>query len=207
MALKLSFDVTTKRLVSYNGSAAALPPFGQCKTDVELRFVKPTSNSIPGLPAYEPIDLSAYLGPRLGIWTGSEFADDADADVLALTAHDAFTLNEDDADDPYYEGTLDTNTEEVAALDGKTVTAYLAVNLVRSADLGLETVFDQTGNANVTVYSATDEASGTLPIPALPDRRVITLPVYFRSEDGLREYVVTENGDQTGLLFTRFTPP
>lgn len=208
MALKLSLDINSGQFVAHQGSVAALPPLRQGKLDVELRLVVPNPDAVPGLATFTAADLTGYLGVRMGIWSDSTGTlDDSSDYLLALTPHDAFTYNTDDVDDPYFTGTLDLYTQELADEMGseKVLMAYFAIGLVR-ADLTIEPVFDHRGAPSCTVYSATDDASGTLPTAALPGYRPIILPVYFQSADGERHYVLTENETEDGLIFTQYTP-
>lgn len=207
MALKLSFDVTTGNLVTWQGSSAALPPFGQCSSTIELRFVRPATSSLPGATTYEAITLTDYLGPRIGIWSSSTFtSSDSDTYVLALAVHTDFTLNEDDADDPYYTGTFNTDTEEIAALGSdKTTAAYFACGLVRTADLAIERVYDHKGATNCTVYSATDDGSGTLPASAAGATRLVPLPLSVEDVATGEVYELTRTAE--GVLTWVWTNP
>jgi hypothetical protein len=195
MALKLTFDVTTGRIVAYNGSSAGLPPLRQGLHELELRFVQPTANSIPGVPAYEPIDLDDYNGPRLGVWSNTTFTEaDSTDHLLALSTE--FTLNTDDADDPYYTATLDLNTSEVAALSGKTSAAYCAVSLVRTSDLAIIPVFDHQGVTNCTLYSATDDGFAALASSASANKP-INLPLTVKDESSGEIYELTRTSAGT----------
>ena len=207
---KLAIDVTSGVLVDYQGSPSALEPFRQGRETVQVRLVQPTTVSAFVNASYEPADISAYLGLRLGIWSNSTGTlDDSATYVLALTPHDQFTYNTADADDPYFTGTLDTYTSELAAFLGseKSKDAYFAVGLV-NADLTINPIYDHRGTVNCTCLSATDDASGTLPTSAVPGTRFITLPVFFtKTVAGVTQrYVLDENADRSAVLITPYTP-
>lgn len=211
--LKLTFDVTTGNLVPWQGSASTLPDFRQGRTPVQIRFVTPNPDAIVGsintsFSQYEVADLTGYLGVRMGIWSNSTGTlDDSSAFLIALIPHTDFTYDTSDLADPFFSGTFNTYTTEMANAIGlnKSLSAYFAVGFV-NADLTLQPVYDQRGSANCTVYSATDDASGALPTSAIPGYRAITLPVYFKSADGLRTYVLDENAGHDGMVFSQFSP-
>jgi hypothetical protein len=203
MAIKLSFDISGKTIVAYNGSSAALPPLRQGIETLELRFVQPSSDSITGLPAYEPADLADYNGPRFGVWSNSTFTE-ADSTSLLLGLCATFTLDETDPDDPFYTGTIDLNTSEVAELSGKTSSAYCAVSLVRTSDLALIPIFDHRGSANCTLYSASDDGFAAIASSATSNRP-IPLPVTFVDEDSGEVYELTRTS--AGVIEFVWTNP
>lgn len=160
--LILAFDVVNRRLVrNYQGSANALE-FGQTTYSTRIYLVQPSAVFIPGFPAYEAFDSTAYGGLRVGLWSDSTGTmADSDAYVLALTPDTGWTYNSAAPLYPYYEGELNFYTEQVAAFLGakKTGSAFFAVSLM--AGTTLYTVFDHVGGAeNAKIYSATDEGGG-----------------------------------------------
>lgn len=164
--LKLSFDVTSGALVVWEGSSAALPALRQGTVDVELRFVTPNSTFVPGgdfagAEQYSTVDLTAYSGVRIGLWTNSTFTDADSASLLLALATD-LTLNDDDDDDHYFTGRLNLSTTEIAALTGKVKACYLAISLV-NPDLSFTTIYDHKNTTNATLYSATDDGFAAMP--------------------------------------------
>lgn len=217
--LRLSIDITTGNLVAWQGSSALVPEFRQSEQDVELRFVQPVTGALYQSGQYEPADVTAYLGPRLGLWkkcTGT--LEDSGANLLALTPHDEFTyITSSDQDGglyaatpdayPYFAGTFNTWTDEIAAWIGKgrSAAAYFAIGLVR-ANTAIEPLFDQRGATNCTVFAAADDGTGVAPVSvtALPGRQTFTLPVAFQTADGSKVWELSQDpANEDNLLFTR----
>ncbi len=206
--LVLAFDVVNQALVPYQGSPSALPQFRQGVYDLTIYLVQPVTDVVPGLNEYEAFDSTGYDSIRVGIWKDSTGTlDDSSEYVLALAPSESWTYDDSNPDYPVFTGQLNCNTAEMAAFIGADThkAAYFAVNLVAGAVL--HPVFDhRLGATNCTVNSATDDASGVLPVAVTDGRRLLQLPVYLRSEDGAREYVITENETQDGIVFSQYTP-
>jgi hypothetical protein len=182
--LKLSFDVVNQTLVSWQGSTTRLE-FGQTAYACQIRLVEPATTFSPNSPAYTAFDDTDYDGIRLGIWSDSTGTlSDSATYVLALTPHTGFTKNIADSEDPFWEGTLNCYTQQVAdfvqaASGNKTRAAYLACNLVSGSTL--TRVFDhRAGATNCTLNSATDDGSGDLPVDMTTAIPTVTLPWHFR---------------------------
>ena len=207
----MTFDVVNKCLVPWLGSVPSLPDFRQGVETVELRLVKPNPQSIsgssnPAYTQYTPADLSAYLGPMLGIWSKSTGAlNDSSQYLLAITPTTGWTYNQSNADDPYFTGTFDTYTTELAAAIGKgrEIQAFFAAALVRT-DTSIEPVFDHEGEPNCTVRSLTPDNSGVLPVSAIPGFRAIDLPIYWRKNG---QIYVTDLDEATNQLVTSLYTP
>lgn len=205
--LKLTFDVTTGNLVPWQGSAATLPDFRQGVIPAQIYFVEPNPEAIFGsvntsFAQYIAADLSAYSGVRIGLWNASTFANnDSEEAILALATD--FTLNEDDADAPFFEGNFNLQTDEIGELEGKTASAYFTVVLVRG-DLTLHPIYDQRGGANCTIFSATDDGFAAMPA-ASAQLSPIALPVRFIDEATGEKYELTRTG--VGILSFVHTNP
>lgn len=191
--LILAFDVVNRTLIASNGSTTDLTSMrrGLYATRIYLRQSGSDFNAINGAN-YTAFTITGFDGIRAGVWPTSA---GTDANLLTLTDQTGWTYNTDDADNPYWSGTLNFATTQIATWIGTDATkgAYFAVNLVKGADL--YPVYDQTGATNITILQATDpgSGSGTDMTGVLPK-----LQCPFQVVKGGLVYVVDING--SGLL-------
>lgn len=175
--LILAFDVINQAYVGgYASSALSLPSFRQGQYVARIYLVQPVAESIPGQQEYEAYDSTGY-SLRVGIWSSSTGTlGDEDALALALTDQTGWTYNTSVAGFPYYTGTFNTYTSEMASLIGSSnsASAYFAVNLTAGGILF--PVYDHRGANNVTVLSATDGGGGA-PVDMTSSTPRITLPL------------------------------
>ena len=148
-----------KALVSSNGSQTALDKLkkGVYRTRIYPR--QPSSNSTSINSSTVAFDASTYDGIRIGIWSASP---GTDANLLTLTDQTGWTYNVDDADNPYFEGDLITNTDQITTwLAGATCDdAFLSIALVRGADITPIYDFAVCGTENIEIQNQTDPGSG-----------------------------------------------
>lgn len=206
--LILAFDVVNQVLVSYRGSATSLPQFRQGSYRTKIYLVQPDADSPPGTIQYEIADVvGVYDGLRVGFWKASTGTiGDEDTNVLALTDQLGWSYNTtDDPSYPYFEGVINTHTQEMADWIGSesSKTAFFAVNLVIGSTL--YPVLDQYGGSkNATINAATD-AGGGVPVSMTGGVPIVKLPVQFLDEATGELYALTRTS--AGVLsFTWINP-
>lgn len=152
--LILTVNVATGQLLALFGGRQELDlRAGIYATCIYLRDNDTSANS-GRTKAFDP---SGYDGIRVGIWPTSAGADGAE---LCLTDQTQWTYNTDDAENPYFAGTLNLTTPAILQFLGNELFAgaYFCIKLVSGADL--IDVFDQTGEPNITLRACTDPGSG-----------------------------------------------
>ena len=187
--LTLAFDLQAKSLVAFQGSAAALPPFRQSRYRCHVYLVE--RDLAAAGRTYDTIDYSQWDSIRLGLWSASTgYSGDSDTFLLALTDTLGWALETDADGYEYFAGDFNVNTTQVADfLAGqRTRAAFFAVNLVAGNELS--EVFDHRGNHNATLYSATDEFSGTA-IDVTQPVNQIRLPLQILDPDSGELYALT----------------
>lgn len=199
--LILAFDVVNQAYVGgYNGSAAVLPAFRQGQYQTKIYLVQPVSNALPGSNSYEAFDATGYDGLRVGIWSASTGTlGDEDANVLALTDQLGWAYVTSDPDNPYFAGTFNTLTQQVADWIGTATSkaAFFAANLTNGT--ALSPVLDQKGGVNVTLYAGTDGGGG-VPIDMTQLVPLVGLPLQFKNPATGHIFAIVESASSPPTL-------
>jgi hypothetical protein len=201
--LLLAFDVVNRKLVSYRGSPATLPPFSQSPYIAKLYFVQESTalGAIPG--SYEIWEQSPTVLPRMGIWSDSTGTlDDSDDLKLAFASEYDWTWN---ADEQCFDGIFNCRTTELAEEIGEANqgTFYFAVSYLK--DGAVVAVYDHKGFPNCTVYSSTDDG-GNAPV-SIAD----SVAIFRSGKIGIRSaggtVVVITVADDGAVNFPILNPP
>jgi hypothetical protein len=205
--LKLAFDVPNQRLVVFNGSSADLPPFRQGFYDpVIIYLVQEVAGAFPGEARYEAFDITGFDSIRLGFFSASTgtIGDSGDY-LLAIASQDVWDYDATDPDAPFFTGSLNTYTTQVADWIGTAAfkAAYFCLNLV--AGTNLHPVYDQrNGGTNCIINAATDEGGG-VPVNVTTTPHLVTLPWHFLDPGSGEVYALTRTAPGT-LTFVWLNP-
>lgn len=171
--LKLAIDRQSKSLVSFNGSATALPPFYELNTQpFRIQIVDPTGD--PTDP-YDVVDCSANGLRAIICQKVTGVSGDEAGHLLAATYEAGWAW---DAGLEAFTGSINLNTVEIQQHIGELShkAAILELNLMTGAVP--ETVFgSRTGDNNITINANGDDGGATAPSIITVDETVGTVAI------------------------------